>query len=73
MLTPSFEAEQNEKFVILKIRTPYIKVCEFFSATRLLLSINFFPQIGDVEVQIEGNEFKFHCHPYFLWYVDSYR
>ena len=26
MLTPSFDIEQNEEFVILTIRVPYIKV-----------------------------------------------
>ncbi|XP_065885134.1 protein SHQ1 homolog isoform X2 [Dysidea avara] len=47
MLTPSFDTEQNDEFVIITIRCPYIK-------------------ISDVDFHISGNEFKFHCNPYFL-------
>ena len=25
------------------------------------------PQISEAEMDIDGKDFKFHCHPYFLW------
>ena len=66
-LTPCFEAEQTDDFVILTIRVPYVKVQ--FPFKFLLNSIFLFPQISEAEIDINHKDFKFHCHPYILWCV----
>ena len=61
MITPSFELTQNEEFVILKMRIPFVKVLFCWHPSFLLCA-----KISQADMYILDAEFKFHCKPYFL-------
>ena len=67
MLTPCFDIEQNEEFVIVSIRVPYAKVRFYWDATGVQdVTSHANMQLSEAEFFIEGCSFKFYCKPYFL-------
>ena len=80
MLTPRFELSQDEEFLVVLIRTPYVKVQRkiwlHFGSRRFMpqivhvlytaLVLYFHDKVADVDFSIDGREFKFYVKPYFL-------
>ncbi len=50
MLTPMFSLRQDEEYLHIQLKTPFIKS-------------------QDVEMDVDGNEFRFYAKPYFLRYL----
>lgn len=73
VLTPLFSLKQDETFVIVILKIPFLKVS--FQSFCIEIKIFFFLfslQPSTLDFVLEAREFKFCAHPYFLRYFLSF-
>lgn len=64
MITPTFKVDQDDNFVYITINTPHVRVLCVYTLD--YLKTNTKKKAQDVDLYVEGSEFRFYLRPYFL-------